>query len=89
MLYSLPNGRTIQLTLDEYLSLTDDEIQFLVAYNYGKELNNYKHGSVLEKLSKEEIDNELEDLDEYSDEYFELLSEEERMEDLDAPNDME
>ena len=50
------------MTLDEYLNLTDEEVQFLVAYNYGKEINNPRHGSAVdpnedpEQLEPEEED---------------------------------
>lgn len=87
MLFQLPNGKTVHLTLDEYLNLTDDEINFLVAYGYGQVLNNPRHGSVLGKLCKEDID--IEDLDEESEDYLDHLSEEERVEDLDSPIDMD
>ena len=36
MIYQLPNGKTIYLSIDEYLNLTDSDIQYMVANNYGE-----------------------------------------------------
>ena len=35
MLYNLPNGKTIYLTIEQYLNLTDDDIQYLMSINAG------------------------------------------------------
>lgn len=49
MLYQLPNGRTVYLTVEEYLNLSDSDIQFLVSNCYGEEILNPFHGSVCGK----------------------------------------
>ena len=49
MLYQLPNGRVVHMTTEEYFNLTDDEIQFLVAFEYGESINDAFHGSVIKK----------------------------------------
>jgi len=36
MIYSLPNGKIIHLTIEEYLDLTDQDIQFLMGINAGE-----------------------------------------------------
>lgn len=51
MLYQLPNGRTVYLTVEEYLNLSDSDIQFLVSNCYGEEILNPFHGSVCGKDS--------------------------------------
>ena len=38
MLYQLPNGKTIHLTIDEYLNLSDEDIQFFMAYDLGEHI---------------------------------------------------
>jgi hypothetical protein len=35
MIYSLPNGKVIHLTIEEYLDLTDQDIQFLMSIDAG------------------------------------------------------
>lgn len=49
MLYQLPNGRTVYLTIEEYLNLSDSDIQFLVSNCYGQEILNPFHGSICGK----------------------------------------
>lgn len=36
MLYQLPNGKVITLTVEEYLDLTDTDIQYLVSLDAGE-----------------------------------------------------
>ena len=47
MLYQLPNGKVIHLTIEEYLNLTDEDIQTLIALNSGEYPNSYWFGSCL------------------------------------------
>jgi hypothetical protein len=63
MLYQLPNGKVIQLTLDEFFSLTNDDIQDLTASGYGEEIRNPFFGSVIKKPCRIESDddNDFED----------------------------
>jgi hypothetical protein len=42
MLYNLPTGKTIYLTIEEYLNLTDQDIQELIALNFGDYINPYE-----------------------------------------------
>ena len=35
MIYQLPNGKIIHLTVEEYLDLTDQDIQYLMGVNAG------------------------------------------------------
>lgn len=35
MLYQLPTGKVISITIEEYLNLTDQDIQLLIAMNAG------------------------------------------------------
>ena len=57
MIYQLPNGRIIEISLEMYLDLTDDEIKDLNGLNgsYSSETNNPFYKSILKgKQSKEE-----------------------------------
>lgn len=53
MQYQLPNGKVINLSIEEYLSLTDEDVQFLIAYNYGDTIIDPFLGSTI--YSKEEL----------------------------------
>lgn len=49
MLYSLPNGKVIELSVEQYLELTDEELEYLISINYGDPIENPFFGSVLNK----------------------------------------
>lgn len=49
MLYQLPNGRVIEISTEQYIEMTDEELEYLIAYNYGEILENPWFGSVLNK----------------------------------------
>jgi hypothetical protein len=55
MLYQLPNGKCIEISIEQYLRMTDDELTMYVAFNYGEEINDpfalsvLKYGNVTEK----------------------------------------
>jgi len=53
MYYQLPNGKTIYLTIEEYLNLTDADIQYLVSLNVGESVLNPFKGSVVNKSGKD------------------------------------
>ena len=52
MLYQLPNGHTVELSLEEYLSLSDEQLKSLNGSNYGLQLNNPMFGTVINKPGK-------------------------------------
>ena len=49
MLYQLPNGRVIEMSTEQYFDMSDEELEYLVAYNYGEVLENPWFGSILSK----------------------------------------
>ena len=55
MLYQLPNGKCIEISIEQYLRMTDEELNMYVAYGYGEEVNDpfalsvLKYGSASEK----------------------------------------
>jgi hypothetical protein len=53
VLYQLPNGKTIYLTIEEFLSLTDQDIQYLVSMDYGEAILNPFKGSAVEKSQQD------------------------------------
>lgn len=56
MLYQLPNGRVIEISTEQYIEMSDEELEYLIAYNYGDTQENPWFGSVLTKQAKEEPD---------------------------------
>lgn len=52
MLYQLPNGKCVYLTIEEYLNLTHEDIQFLMAGDYGDHIVNPFKGSAIDTKSK-------------------------------------
>jgi hypothetical protein len=49
MLYQLPNGKVIEMSTEQYFDMSDEELEYLVAYNYGEVLENPWFGSILSK----------------------------------------
>lgn len=63
MIYQLPNGKVINLTIEEYLDLDDQDIQYLMSINAGNYATSLFYGSVIRKkrepLPDEDIDKSL------------------------------
>jgi hypothetical protein len=55
MQYQLPNGKVIYLTIEEYLELTDLDIQFLMSIDYGEHIIDPFIGSAVEKNTREKF----------------------------------
>jgi hypothetical protein len=80
MLYQLPNGKVIELSLDQYLDMSDEELESIISYNFGHEIESPFFGSILEKPGSmileediEEFESELPDIPEdekLGDDYF-------------------
>ena len=65
MLYQLPNGKVIEISTEQYFDMTDEELEYLIAYNYGETLEDPWFGSILSKadISKsEEIQDTIKEL---------------------------
>lgn len=48
MLYSLPTGKVIELSVEQYLEMSDEEFEYLISINYGEAIENPFFGSILE-----------------------------------------
>lgn len=73
MYYQLPNGKVIQITVEDYLSLTEKDIQYLISINAGDHLTNPWSGSIIfvkDKDTDDEEEIESEEQDCYFEEYF-------------------
>jgi hypothetical protein len=80
MLYQLPNGKVIEISTEQYFEMSDEELEYLIAYNYGDVQEDPWFGSVLLKQEKE--DNSVIDLPEITD-----ISETDKLSDLDIDYD--
>jgi len=49
MLYQLPNGKVIEMSIEQYIEISDEDLEYLIAYNYGDPLEDPWFGSVLNK----------------------------------------
>lgn len=47
MIYQLPNGKVIEMSVEQYLDMSDDDFEYLMANNYGEEIEDPWFGSVL------------------------------------------
>tara|TARA_R110000868_G_scaffold26739_1_gene102697 strand:- start:192 stop:431 length:240 start_codon:yes stop_codon:yes gene_type:complete len=67
MIISLPNGKTIEVSLEVYLRMTDDDFEYLMSINYGEEFINPFIASVLAhgeaKIDEDSEEEEELDLD--------------------------
>lgn len=53
MMYQLPNGKVVHLTIEEYLALTDEDIQYFMSKDFGDHVANPFTQSAVKKNSKE------------------------------------
>jgi len=66
MLYQLPNGKVVHLSIEEFLDLTDLDIQFLMSIDYAEHIIDPFTGSVVEKNTREKyIDTDFLPLEDY------------------------
>lgn len=81
MLYQLPNGKVIEISTEQYIQLSDEELEYLIAYNYGDLLEDPWFGSILSKPSNDiDVDLIVDILD---------VPDDEKLDDLDVDFDPE
>jgi len=54
VLYQLPNGKVIEISTEQFVEMTDEELEYLIAYNYGDDQENPWFGSILSKQVKDD-----------------------------------
>jgi len=62
MIYQLKNGRCVNLTIEQYLYMTDADIEYMVSINYGSYIHNPFTGSAIRKekrVKKSDIDKSI------------------------------
>ena len=56
MFYNLPNGKVIEISVEQYLEMSDEEFEYLLSINFGDVIENPFFGSVLEnKFKRKEV----------------------------------
>lgn len=66
MLYQLPNGKVVHLSIEEFLNLTDEDIQYLMSIDFGEHIIDPFLGSAIEKNKREKfIDTEFLPMEDY------------------------
>lgn len=66
MIINLPNGKTIEVSLEVYLRMTDDDFEYLISVNSGDDVLNPFQSSVLiygEIVIEEEEEEEADESD--------------------------
>ena len=53
MQYQLPNGKVVHLSTEEFLDLTDEDIQYLMSIDYGEHIRDPFTGSAIDSNRKE------------------------------------
>jgi len=49
MFYQLPNGKVVEISTEQYFEMSDEDFEYLIAYNHGEMQENPWHGSILNK----------------------------------------
>jgi len=62
MQYQLPNGKVVYLSIEEFLNLTDQDIQYLMAMNAGDYVHNPFQGSSISRKSLPKISSDEDDI---------------------------
>ena len=53
MLYQLPTGKVISITVEQFIELTDEDIQALIGMNYGESIHSpWYESKLIEKKEK-------------------------------------
>jgi len=59
MIYQLSTGKVIEISLEQFLEMTDDDIEYLVAYNVGENINNPFFKSSFQNKVIIEVDDDI------------------------------
>jgi hypothetical protein len=62
MIYQLPNGKCIEMSIEQFLKMTDQDLKNLLAYNHGEEFNDpFIHSVLRHGPAREDIEEDLDD----------------------------
>jgi len=81
MLYQLPNGKVVHISTEEFLDLTDEDIQYLMSLDYGEHiLNPFSNSAVLDNTKEKYYDFDY--LSDTDDEINNVISDDEPFDDI-------
>jgi hypothetical protein len=81
MLYQLPNGKVVHISTEEFLDLTDEDIQYLMSLDYGEHiLNPFSNSAVLDNTKEKYYDFDY--LSDTDDEINNVVSDDEPFDDI-------
>lgn len=83
MIINLPNGKSVEVSLEAYLRMTEEDFEYLMAINWGEEWYNPFESSV---LTNGEAKSEVEEDDDFIEEEPVDPSDLDKLQDLDAEN---
>lgn len=81
MIYQLPSGRAIELSVEQYLNMSDEDLNALNTYNAGEVIEDPWFGSILTRSSP--IPDELSEEFEFIIEDLTSITDEEKLSDPD------
>ena len=84
MFYQLPNGKVIEISTEQCFEMSDEELEYLIAYNYGEVVQDPWFGSM---LSKHDSRPAPEDITEITPDLLEI-PDEDKISDLDVDHDI-
>jgi hypothetical protein len=73
MLYQLPNGKAVEMSVEQFLDLTDEDFQFLMCLNAGDVVEDPFFGTamgsnipmtIIQEIAEQDMSEEIEDIDE-------------------------
>lgn len=53
MFYQLSTGKVVEISVEQYFEMSDEDVEYLIAFNYGNDFENPWIGSILVKQVKE------------------------------------
>lgn len=56
MLYQLPSGKVIEISVEDYLDMSDEDLEHIIANNSGEAIDNPFFASILERPTASTID---------------------------------
>lgn len=80
MYYQLQNGKVVYLSIEQYLELTDLDIQYLMSIDYGEHVIDPFTGSAVEKTNQKEYDFDFISMDD--EEANNIMSDDEPFDDI-------
>ena len=83
MLYQLPNGKVIYITIEQYLELTDEDINHMMSGNYGEHAPNpFTDSAVVENTKEKYYDFDYLSNDEEDNSHNDIISDDQPFDDI-------